>query len=70
MYLAVLVRLSVLLHRDRGENTQPKIKALASQQKLKLSFPKDFFDKHPLTRVDLEQEQVFLKSIKFELEIE
>ncbi len=70
MYLAILLRLSVLLHRDRGENTQPEITAIASEQGLKLIFPQDFFDQHPLTLVDLQQEQKYLKAIKFELEIE
>ncbi len=70
MYLAVLLRLSVLLHRDRGENTQPNIKAIADEQKLLLKFPDNFFDKHPLTLVDLDQEKNYLKSIKFELKIE
>ena len=69
MYLAILLRLSVLLHRGRGEDNQPEIKAEAGEKKLRLIFQEDFFDQHPLTLVDLEQEREYLKAIKFELQI-
>ncbi len=69
MYLAILLRLSVLLHRGRGEDNHPEIKAEAGEKKLRLIFPEDFFDQHPLTLVDLKQEREYLKAIKFELEI-
>jgi len=64
-YLAVLLRLSILLHRDRSKNALPTIKATAKEQKITLQFPDKFFDKHPLTLVDLQQEADYLKAIKF-----
>ncbi len=66
-YLAILLRLSILLHRDRSENTLPEIIATAKNQKIKLHFPDDFFEQHPLTLVDLQQEAEHLKTIKFTL---
>ncbi|MDX2507144.1 MAG: exopolyphosphatase [Gammaproteobacteria bacterium] len=68
IYLAILLRLSILLHRDRSENALPELKVIAKNQKLTLKFPEDFFDKHPLTLVDLEMEGDYLKAIKFSLD--
>ncbi len=70
IYLAILLRLSILLHRDRSENALPELKVIAKNQKLTLKFPEDFFDKHPLTLVDLEMEGDYLKAIKFSLDFE
>ncbi|MCU7835520.1 MAG: exopolyphosphatase [gamma proteobacterium symbiont of Taylorina sp.] len=67
-YLAILLRLSILLHRDRSENAQPPIKIEAKSEKLILKFPKKFINKHPLTLVDLELEADYLGTIKFKLE--
>ncbi len=69
-YLAVLLRLSILLHRDRSVNAQPEIKATAVEQQITLQFPEGFFDKHPLTLVDLKQEADYLKTIKFTLSLD
>lgn len=66
-YLAILLRLSILLHRDRSENALPEIKAEAKEQTITLQFPDEFFDKHPLTLVDLQQEADYLKALKFTL---
>lgn len=67
-YLAILLRLSVLLHRDRSENALPEIDISVKEQNITLKFPKNFFKKHPLTLVDLEMEADYLKAIKFTLE--
>ncbi|MCP3848718.1 MAG: exopolyphosphatase [Gammaproteobacteria bacterium] len=69
-YLAILLRLSILLHRDRSENTLPEIIANAQEQQITLSFPDDFFNKHPLTRVDLRQEAEYLAAINFTLTLD
>lgn len=69
-YLAILLRLSILLHRDRSKNALPKIKMTAKAQKLMVKFPKYFLKEHPLTLVDLELEASYLKTIKFALEFE
>ncbi|WP_198264843.1 exopolyphosphatase [sulfur-oxidizing endosymbiont of Gigantopelta aegis] len=69
-YLAILLRLSILLHRDRSENALPEIKAIATEQAITLYFPNDFFELHPLTLVDLQQEADYLKTIKFSLALD
>ena len=69
-YLAILLRLSILLHRDRNENALPEIKAVAKNQKITLQFPDKFFAQHPLTLVDLQQEADYLKAIKFTLDLD
>jgi exopolyphosphatase/guanosine-5'-triphosphate,3'-diphosphate pyrophosphatase len=66
-YLAILLRLSILLHRDRSENALPKIIARVNDETLTLKFPDDFFSIHPLTLVDLQQEADYLKAINFKL---
>jgi len=68
IYLAILLRLSILLHRDRNESTLPEIKATAKEQTITLQFPNKFLNKHPLTLVDLQQEADYLKTIKFTLD--
>jgi len=68
IYLAILLRLSILLHRDRNESTLPEIKATAKEQNITLQFPNKFLNKHPLTLVDLQQEADYLKAIKFTLD--
>jgi exopolyphosphatase/guanosine-5'-triphosphate,3'-diphosphate pyrophosphatase len=65
--LCVLLRLAVLLNRNRD----PEVVALphlsASANKLKLTFHDDWLDAHPLARADLEREQRLLKPIGFKL---
>jgi exopolyphosphatase/guanosine-5'-triphosphate,3'-diphosphate pyrophosphatase len=65
--LCVLLRLAVLLNRNRD----PEIVALphlsATGNKLKLTFGDGWLDTHPLARADLEREQRLLKSIGFKL---
>lgn len=67
IYLTVLLRLGILLHRDRSENRMPKLRVKATEQQLIISFPDDFFVHHPLTFTDLEFETDALKAIDFDL---
>jgi len=59
--LCVVLRLAVVLHRGRsdGEFKAPDLSIQNST--LKLRFPPEWLDQHPLTRADLEQEATFLK---------
>lgn len=66
-YLSILLRLSILLHRDRSKNALPEIKVTARDRKITLQFPEKFLKKHPLTLMDLQQEAEFLKAIKVTL---
>ncbi len=66
--LAVILRLAVLFHRDRGEGAVPEQMQLAvDDQRLALSFADDWLEKHPLTVADLEREQGYIANCGFEL---
>jgi exopolyphosphatase/guanosine-5'-triphosphate,3'-diphosphate pyrophosphatase len=66
-FLIVLLRLAVLLHRGRSDNSIPQIELHAKARTLELSFPKGWLDAHPLTAADLEQEVDYLKGIGFKM---
>jgi len=66
--LTVLLRLSVLLHRGRSADSKPIIYLdLAKNGSLKVSFPNDWLQSHPLTRAELEQEASYLANAGFRL---
>jgi exopolyphosphatase/guanosine-5'-triphosphate,3'-diphosphate pyrophosphatase len=54
--LCVPLRLAALIHRGRTPNTKPRPRLIAEGDHLRLSFPGDWLDNHPLTRLELEQE--------------
>ena len=66
-YLLVLLRLAVLLNRDRVDLEPPILNLNAKQDRLKIEFSDQWLEKYPLTRIDLEQESEFLKVIDFDL---
>jgi exopolyphosphatase/guanosine-5'-triphosphate,3'-diphosphate pyrophosphatase len=63
----VVLRIAVTLHRRRGGESLPKIKASADGETLKLRYPDDWLDEHPLMRADLEQEALYLRAAGFKL---
>ena len=65
--LTALLRLAVLLHRSRSDETFPELRASAAGNVLTLEFSPAWLDRHPLTRVDLEQERDYLKRIDIKL---
>jgi exopolyphosphatase/guanosine-5'-triphosphate,3'-diphosphate pyrophosphatase len=69
MYLAVLLRISVVLHRSRTANPLPHIHAKAGERHIRLSFPDNWLEQHPLTKLDLDQEAEYLKVIPLTLEV-
>jgi exopolyphosphatase/guanosine-5'-triphosphate,3'-diphosphate pyrophosphatase len=68
LYLSVLLRLSVLLHRSRNEHA-PRIERIkAGKNRLELKFVEtDLAGKRPLLLADLEREKVFLAAVDIEL---
>ncbi len=66
-YLCVLLRLAVLLHRARGNQAPPKMRITAVADQLRLRFPANWLERHPLTAADLVQEAAYLKAIKIKL---
>jgi exopolyphosphatase/guanosine-5'-triphosphate,3'-diphosphate pyrophosphatase len=56
LYLIVLLRLAVLLHRGRSPAALPAIRLNPKPRSLELSFPGRWLKEHPLTTADLQQE--------------
>ncbi len=67
-HLTVILRLSVLLHRNRQEHELPNFKISQIQSKIRLQFPDHWLAQAPLTHADLIQEADYLKSAGFKLE--
>jgi exopolyphosphatase/guanosine-5'-triphosphate,3'-diphosphate pyrophosphatase len=68
--LTVLLRLAVVLRRSRQPQPLPEIAARTEGCRLSLCFPPGWLDERPLTRADLAQERIYLKSAGIELEFE
>jgi len=69
-YLAILLRLSALLHRSRSPAPPPAFTLETADKALHLGFPPGWLDEHPLTRADLEQEAGYLKAARLSLSFE
>lgn len=66
-YLITLLRLAVLLNRDRIDGELPIIDVNANDNGLDIAFPKDWLQEHPLTEIDMQQEKDYLKNIDIAL---
>ncbi|MDD3608285.1 MAG: exopolyphosphatase [Halothiobacillaceae bacterium] len=67
--LTVLLRLAVLLHRNRSRTPRlPALQIEATPDHLSLRFPPDWLERHPLTLTDLEREREYLTPSGFSLE--
>ncbi|MFZ2404134.1 MAG: exopolyphosphatase, partial [Methylobacter sp.] len=66
--LTVILRLSVLLHRNRQEDELPDFKISLIKSKIRLEFPEHWLAQAPLTHADLIQEADYLKPAGFKLE--
>jgi exopolyphosphatase/guanosine-5'-triphosphate,3'-diphosphate pyrophosphatase len=61
IFLIVLLRLAVLLHRGRSAEALPKIELEARGRTLELDFPSRWLKEHPLTVADLQLEIEYLR---------
>lgn len=66
-YLAIMLRLAVLLHRNRHENELPHFTIQLVRSKVTLQFPDNWLNQSPLTHADLILEAGYLKSAGFTL---
>lgn len=66
-YLIVLLRLAVLLNRDRVDNDFPIKSIEAQENEISLEFEEGWIEQSPLTKIDLEQESEYLKVIDIKL---
>ncbi len=67
-YLTIVLRLAVLLHRNRHEDELPHFKIKIIKSKIYLQFPRAWLIQSPLTHADLIQEADYLKSAGLKLE--
>jgi exopolyphosphatase/guanosine-5'-triphosphate,3'-diphosphate pyrophosphatase len=65
--LTVILRLAVLLHRNRQEHELPDFKISIVKSKINIQFPGNWLSQSPLTYADLIQEADYLKSAGFKL---
>lgn len=68
-HITAILRLGVLFRRARRAEALPRIRAVATRQRLRLTLPADWLDQHPLTEADLDQEREPLAELGLELEI-
>jgi exopolyphosphatase/guanosine-5'-triphosphate,3'-diphosphate pyrophosphatase len=69
LYLIVLLRLAVLLHRGRSTTALPEIQLSETPRSLELRFPAGWLREHPLTSADLQQEVDYLRAAGFRLRV-
>ena len=69
LYLIVLLRLAVLLHRGRSSTALPPIELAATPRSLEVRFPARWLREHPLTSADLQQEVLYLRAANFRLRL-
>lgn len=69
-HLCVLLRLATLLNHSRGAVELPDIRVKVEENSLKLKFPENWFEAHPLTFDDLAAETDYLQAAGFELLVE
>ena len=65
--LTALLRLSVLLHRGRSGDNKPMLYLDVEKSRIRVSFPEDWLEEHPLTRAELEREADYLSNTGFKL---
>jgi len=66
--LAILLRLAVLLHRNRHDDALPGFVIGIENKTIQLKFPPDWLLKSPLTRADLQQESEYLEAAGYTLD--
>ncbi len=66
-YLLVLLRIVVLINRDRVDNEFPVKSIDVKKGEISLEFDKEWLSQSPLTQIDLEQEIDYLKAIDIKL---
>ena len=64
MYMIVILRIAVLINRDRVPKKLPDMKIEDKEGSLIIQFDKKWLEAHPLTGAELEQEQGYLKALK------
>jgi len=69
LYLIIILRLAILLHRGRSPEALPQITLAAGSRSLEAHFPARWLKDHPLTSADLQQEVDYLRSAGLRLRV-
>ena len=69
MFMIVILRIAILINRDRVPKKLPDIKIEDNEGTLKIQFDQEWLEAHPLTGAELEQEQNYLKTLKLKVSI-
>lgn len=67
LYLCLILRLAVVLHRGRSETELPAITLEGDPASIKLRFPPEWLARHPLTEADLAVEADYLRGVGLKL---
>ncbi len=67
--LVILLRLAVLFNRGRNEEQSPEIRISVTEDQVNLLLDTQWLEQHPLTKADLEQEQLWLEGSGIRLQI-
>src|SRR5690606_6882898 len=65
--LALLLRLAVLLNRDRSSASRPAFRLAVQHHDLRLNFPPRWLQEHPLTLAELKRERGYLRETGYTL---
>ena len=68
-YTTALLRLAVLFRRARRAESLPQMRLTASSRSLRLTLPHAWFEQHPLSEADLQQEQAPMAELGLRLEL-
>ncbi len=68
--LALLLRLAVVLNRNRSEEPLPEVRLRVGKKSITLEFPSSWLDDNPLTLADLERERYYLQDVEYSLTVE
>jgi exopolyphosphatase/guanosine-5'-triphosphate,3'-diphosphate pyrophosphatase len=69
IYLVLILRLAVLLHRDRSEDPIPDVTLIGKPRTLELRLRIRSFREHPLTAADLNDEIDYLRALGLRLRV-
>lgn len=69
-YLCIILRLAVVLHRNRHDVELPQFNIAIQAKKIRIGFPLNWLDNLPLTNADLIKEAEYLKAADFILEFQ
>jgi len=69
IYMVIILRLAVLLLRNRSHAALPEFKISLEKGEVILQFPEDWLENAPLTQADLAQEADYLAKANFNLQI-